>query len=93
MGFLDTLIHLSGFAAPALVLGLLLPLVARLAASHGGRRVAGYWLQAALVAGAGAAALAGGLWYFGRDGKMAAYAALVAVAASVQWLLVAGWRR
>ncbi len=92
MGFSDTLFHLFGFAAPALVLGLLLPLAARVA-RPGARRPPRYWVQAAVVAAAGVATLAAGLWWFGRDGKMATYAALVAVAASVQWLVGAGWRR
>ena len=29
---------------------------------------------------------------FGRDGKMATYAALVVAIASSQWLLLRGWR-
>jgi hypothetical protein len=41
---------------------------------------------------AGLAALAAGLWYFGRDGKMAAYAALVLAVASAQWLVARAWR-
>ncbi len=92
MGFSDTLIHLLGFAAPALVLGLLLPLAARVAWPVA-RRPARYWVQAAIVTVAGLATLVAGLWWFGRDGKMATYAALVVVAASVQWLVAAGWRR
>ncbi|MFD0667706.1 hypothetical protein ACT80S_08300 [Ramlibacter sp. MAHUQ-53] len=92
MGFFQSLLHLLGFVAPALALGLLLPLAARWALPAGGR-VTRYWPQAALVAAAGTAALLAGLWFFGRDGKMASYAALVAVAALAQWLLAAGWRR
>ena len=34
-----------------------------------------------------------GLMYFGRDGKMATYAALVVVAALCQWVLIRGWSR
>jgi len=36
--------------------------------------------------------LLGGLWFFGRDGKMASLAALVLASASAQWLLERGWR-
>jgi hypothetical protein len=36
--------------------------------------------------------LAAGLWVFGRDGKMATYAALVVVVGSTQWLMGGGWR-
>jgi hypothetical protein len=32
------------------------------------------------------AVLALGLWYYGRDGKMATYSAMVLAAASSQWL-------
>ncbi len=92
MGPLDFLFHLFGFAAPALALGLLMPLASRLVLRQ--HRVArGYWLQAAVVAACGALALAGGLVFFGRDGKMASYAALVLAAASAQWVLAGGWRR
>ncbi|WP_366887921.1 hypothetical protein [Rhodoferax sp.] len=31
--------------------------------------------------------LLGGLWFFGHDGKMATYAALVLACATSQWLL------
>lgn len=37
-------------------------------------------------------ALLAGLAYFGNDGKMATYAALVVACASSQWVLVKGWR-
>jgi hypothetical protein len=33
-----------------------------------------------------------GLWFFGRDGKMASYAALLVVAATSQWIGGRGWR-
>ena len=36
--------------------------------------------------------LVAGLVFFGRDGKMATYAALVLAIASSQWLLLRGWR-
>ena len=51
-----------------------------------------WWLSLGLNALAGAAVLAAGLWYFGRDGKMATYAALVLVVATVQWLSGRAWR-
>jgi len=90
MGPLDFALHLTGFAAPAVFLALLLPLGSRLLL----RRQAGAALgwQVAVVLLAGLAALAGGLWWFGRDGKMLTYAALVMAAASAQWLAVRGWR-
>ena len=91
MGFLDALFHLSGFAAPALALGLLMPLAARWALPRPAS--ARYRVQAAVVFAAGLAALLVGLVAFGRDGKMATYAGLVLAAATAQWLLAGAWRK
>lgn len=92
MGFPDFLLHLAGFVAPALALALLMPLAGRLVA--GGRAlVAGYALQAGLCLAAGVAVQGLGLWYFGRDGKLATYGALVLVMATTQWLASGAWRR
>jgi hypothetical protein len=88
MGPLDLLFHVLGFAAPALAVGLLLALCARLAWPGRGP----LWTHAAVNVVAGVAVLAGGLLLFGRDGKMATYAALVGVLALSQWLLSRGWR-
>ncbi len=92
MDVLDILFHLLGFAAPAVTLGLLLPLAARLLLAPG-HIVTGFWGQAAIVTACGLAVLGGGLWFFSHDGKMATYGALVGVASVVQWVLAAGWRR
>lgn len=91
MGFFDTLFHLFGFAAPALALGLLMPLAARWALPRA--PAARYRVQAAVVFAAGLAALAVGLVVFGRDGKMASYAGLVLATATAQWLLAGAWRK
>ena len=48
-------------------------------------------LAAWAVAGSAVALLAGLVWT-GRDGKMATYAALVAVVATTQWLAGRGWQ-
>ncbi len=95
MGPIDFLVHLLNFLAPALALALLMPLCAglMLRRAKGAAPLARPWEQALAVGLAGAAVLAGGLWWFGRDGKMATYATLVLVAASVQWLVAGGWRR
>lgn len=90
MGPIDLLTHLMGFAAPALFLALALPLAARLALRRS--NAVSFWAQAALVLLAGVTVLAAGLWWFGRDGKMATYAALVVAAASTQWLALRAWR-
>jgi hypothetical protein len=83
MGFFEIALHLLNFVAPAVFLGLLLTLAARW------RRSLRYPFGAsfAIISIAGCAVLAGGLAYFGNDGKMATYAAMCAVAAAVAlWL-------
>ncbi len=92
MGLSDILFHLLGFAAPALALGLLLPLASRFFLSPA-RIVTGFWAQAAIVSACGLAVLGGGLWFFSQDGKMATYGVLVVVACTVQWTLAGAWRR
>jgi hypothetical protein len=91
MGPFDILLHLMSFLAPAAFLALLLPLAARatLRATAGRSRLT---LQAGLVFLAGAGVLGAGLWWFGADGRMATYGALVLVAAAVQWLTLRAWR-
>ena len=91
MGTIDLLIHLAGLLAPAAFLALALPLVSRLVLRRDPRR-APAWLQAALVFLAGSLLLGAGLWWFGRDGKMATYAGLVIAAATTQWLALRAWR-
>ncbi len=85
MGLLDLLNHLLNFVAPAVVVGLLLAVAAPF---FGRKRPAARILiaQAAINSIAGVVALVLAMWFFGRDGKMAAYAALVAVCATSQWL-------
>jgi zinc transporter ZupT len=92
MGLLDLTMHLLNFVAPALALALVLPLGARLLVSKAAS--AQSWLaQFAIDFAAGVAVLLGGLWWWGRDGKMATYTALVVVVASCQWALSRSWRR
>lgn len=89
---LDLLWHLLGFAWPALVLALSMPLAGRWLVRPDAPLVSRYWLQAGLCVGVGLLALAGGLWLFGRDGKMHSYAALVLSVGTAQWLMLGGWR-
>lgn len=92
MSLLDALLHLFNFAAPALVLALLLPLCSRF---FNGKQVPAlaWWVQAAINFVVGIAVLLVGLWLWSRDGKMVTYALLVLALASSQWLLSRGWRK
>mgnify|MGYP003508582545 FL=1 len=91
MGPLDLFFHLLGFVLPALVVGGLLVLVARVFMPKPPSAPA-WWLQVAINLVVGVMVLVAGLVFFGRDGKMATYAALVLAIASSQWLLLRGWR-
>ena len=86
MTALDLFNHLLNFAAPAFFVALVLGLVTRLF-GRGRAGAAGLWAQGAIVFLAGLIVLAAGLAYFGRDGMMATYGALVVACGSVQWWL------
>ncbi|OOG58586.1 hypothetical protein [Polaromonas sp. C04] len=92
MGPLDLLIQLLNFVAPALFVAIVTALASRLF-ERKGPAVHTWWAQVAINSVVGVAALLLGLWYFGHDGKMATYAALVLGCATSQWLMVRGWRR
>lgn len=87
----DLLLHFVNFIAPVLALALVLPVLARIMWGKKTFRLA-WWPQFAINSIVGGAVLLVNLWWWGRDGKMAAYAALVLALASSQWLLVRGWR-
>ena len=92
MAPLDLFNHLLNFVAPAFAVGFFCALLGRVTM----RKAAGtpaWWLQGAINFAVGAAVLAAGLVVFGRDGKMATYAALVLACGTSQWLLAGGWRR
>ena len=85
MSLIDLLVHFANFLAPALAVGCLLALLAP--------ALEGKWPQARMLRAQAAIncvvsilVLGFGLWYFGRDGKMASYTAMVLAAASSQWL-------
>lgn len=91
MGPLDLLNHVFNFLAPALAVGVLVAMVGQIfKRKMPGARV--LHAQAAINCVAGALALGGGLWFFGHDGKMASYAAMVLAIASSQCFLRKGGR-
>ena len=92
MGFLAALYHLLNFVAPALGLALGLVVGARLVMPAAPQAPA-WWVQAAVNFAVGCGVLLGGLWWFGYDGKLATYVALVGLCACCQWVLSRGWRR
>lgn len=91
MGFFDFLNHVINFCAPAAVMGLLMPLASRI---FQGKKLLKpvYIAQAAIIFIACLTCLAAGLWYFGRDGKMATYGLMLVVAATSQFVLNQGWK-
>jgi len=91
MGPLDQLYHLANFLAPAIAVGVLLAVAGPLVNKKNPAAL-GYIAQAAINCIACAVALGLGLWFFGRDGKMASYAALLVFAATSQWAGGRGWR-
>lgn len=88
---LASLLHLLSFLAPAVVVAAFVALAARVVLPPAARP-GSLGLAFALNFAAGAVALGAGLWYFGHDGKMATYAALVLAVASTQWLAGRAWR-
>lgn len=91
MGPLDLIFHLLGFAAPAVAVAVLVALAAHVLAP-GRTSSLSWWAQSAISSVAGVVVLTAGLWYFGVDGKMATYSALVLAVASCQWLCSRAWR-
>lgn len=83
--------HLLSFAAPAFAVACVIAWAGRWLGPKGAERP-GWLASTAINFIAGLAVLGAGLWYFGRDGKMATYAAMVLVMATSQWLAGRGWR-
>ena len=87
--------HILNFIAPAAVVALLLVLLSRFFSRFllPKRPFSQTILaQAAIIFIVNVLVLVAGLVFFGNDGKMVTYAAMVLVAAVCQWLLFKGWK-
>jgi hypothetical protein len=91
MGLLDQLLHLINFCAPALAVGVVLALVGAMLMKKGPLALE-FIARTAINCVAGVLALGLGLWFFGNDGKMASYAAMVLAIGTSQWLGARGRR-
>ena len=91
MNPLDLARHLLSFIAPALAVAMVVSLAARLVLPRGAPPMR-WWVSFAIDFVAGVVVLGVGLWFFGHDGKMATYAALVLVVATCQWLIGRAWK-
>ena len=91
MGLLDLIDHLLNFVAPAIFVAAALALFGRFYMKKVPYALAIH-AQFAINMGAGVLTLVAGLWFFGRDGKMATYVALVVAIALAQWLGARQWR-
>lgn len=84
MTFLTLVGHLANFLVPAVVMAVILALMPRtLRKARAGR--GGFWREVGWSSLAGTLVLVAGLVWFGRDGKMAIYAALVLVQGTLAW--------
>ena len=84
---LDFIVHLLNFAAPAVFIALLVVLLARIFARK--QAVALVWYaQAAINCIVCLFLMLAGLWYFGRDGTIASYTAMVLGCATSQWWML-----
>lgn len=91
MGILGWLDQLLNFALPGLVLAVWVPLSLRWT-SLGRRAMVGLPAQMAVLAALNATVLVAGLLWFGQDGRMASYLAMVVASGSAAWLLLRAWR-
>lgn len=87
--------HILNFIAPAAVVALLLVLSGRFFSRFlvsKKPKVPSIWVNMAIVFLVNLVVLATGLVFFGHDGKMATYAAMVLAAAVCQWVLFKAWK-
>ena len=87
MGAVDFIVHLLNFAAPAVFIALLVTLIARVLVRK--QAVALVWhAQTAINLVVCLILMLAGLWYFGRDGAIASYTAMVLGCATSQWWML-----
>ena len=91
MGPLDLLNHLANFAAPALWMAVMVSLLAMIFVKKGAG-APGIRAQVAINLIVSLLTLVLGLWWFGRDGKMATYAAMAVACATSQWVMLRAWK-
>lgn len=92
MDFFLLLNHLLNFVAPACVVGVLLALGGLFLRPKTALALS-WQAQAAINSIAGCAVLVAGVVWWGQDGKILIYTALVLTSASTQWLVSSiGWR-
>jgi hypothetical protein len=92
MGTFEILDHLLNFFAPALGVALLLAVISPFFMKKWSFSSV-IWRQAAINFIVGSSVLAGGLVFFGRDGKMLTYLVLVLAMATSQWWQLGGWKK
>lgn len=86
MGPLDSLWHLLNLFAPALGMGLLTPMLAKVLWRRGLK--AASWLRLAVWAtGSAAVSLVAGLAHFGHDGWMVTYGLMALTCALTVWIV------
>jgi hypothetical protein len=92
MGPIDVFWHLLNLFVPALGLGALAAVASKLLWRRETRALP-WWRLALGASAAAAAATVGGLLWFGQDGRIASYGAMVVAAALSLWWEVFGRRR
>jgi small basic protein len=92
MDVLDAANHVLNFFAPAAAVALIVVLVSRFFKQNRPLTQV-FTAQAAINFIVCAAVLATGLWFFGRDAKMATYLAMVVAGGTVQWVMMGWWRK
>ena len=91
MGPIDLFLHLFNFVAPALSVALVVTVFARFLVPNRGLSLT-YIAQVAINFVACTLVLLVGLVFFGRDGKMVTYAAMVLVGATSHWVMARNWK-